>query len=89
MITEEISISLELLRQKLDRNLVALIQFPDDQETMKALRILEENDRFLGAYNDFCYGIERIDDLELLYAKNIKYKIRDINKKHKSFPSTI
>jgi len=86
---KKVTINLKLVKEKLDKNLVALIQFPDDQETMKALIILEENDRFLGSYNDFCYGIESINDLQLLYANNIKYKIRDINKKHESFLSTI
>lgn len=79
MITKEISISLKLVREKLHRNLVALIQFPDEQETMKALRILEENNRFLGAYNDYCYGIEFIGDLELLYENSIIYKVVDIH----------
>ena len=81
------TIDLKLIREKLHRNLVALIQFPNEEETLKALRLLTESSLFVGIYNDDCYGLEKIEDLEFLYEKKVKYRIEDIKKKYKHFPN--
>ncbi|MBS3149443.1 hypothetical protein J4455_01990 [Candidatus Woesearchaeota archaeon] len=83
------TIDIKTIRKKLDRDLVALIQFPDEQETLQALKILEENKSFVVSYNDDCYGLADINNLKLLHEEGLKYRIVDINKKYRSFPSTI
>lgn len=84
---KKISIDLKIIKKKLDRDLVALIQFPDNEETIKALQILLQNERYVAAYNDDCYGLQCINDLELLLNNNIKYEIKDIKNKYEKFIS--
>ncbi|MBS3146243.1 hypothetical protein J4471_00950 [Candidatus Woesearchaeota archaeon] len=76
------SIDLKIIKEKLDRDLVALIQFPDSEETIKALRILTNYNRFVSAYNDDCFGLQSIEDLELLFTKKVIYRITDIKNKY-------
>ncbi len=83
------TIDLKIISKKLDRNLVALIQFQDEQETLKALRILEENKSFVVYYNDDCYGLADINNLKLLHEEGVRYRIADINKKYRYFPSPL
>lgn len=89
MAFKKVTIDLKLVKEKLNGNLVALIQFPDELEAEKAITILSKNKRFVGLYSDDCLGLETIKDFELLYGNSIIYRIIDISLSYSSLKGKV